>query len=147
MAEDADDPEVNYDSNSEMATFSWQLPDSGNYDQQQIGRRLKLEFINTFAVDFEHCQGHPYDECYDVNNTDTSATLLISQDVFESSDFDHLLLQVDDLVLATPFTNDSKYQGICCRYVICWTMIRLFSHSDNNSASSSNSRSVGWSSL
>ena len=101
MEESAPQPTVTYTDGT--AKFQWELPESGDYDQQQIGRQLKPDHISTFMLKFTHCHGHPYVECYDVNHTDTTAEIDMTQEDFHSSNFDHLLLQRDDVVLTTPF--------------------------------------------
>ena len=104
MEEDANDPTVQYNADTGIAMFNWDLPlDDAGFSEQQIGRR-STQIIPSF-LDYDHCH-LIYEECYDVNITDTSAVLHVPE--FATSDFDHLLLQRDDIVLATPFAIDNE---------------------------------------
>lgn len=49
-----------------------------------------------------------YDAVYSLNLSDTTAKLYILEHDCFSSQFDHLVLQLDDIVLSTPFAGRNK---------------------------------------
>lgn len=93
---------MQYDEEAGAAKFSWALPEDGEYTEQLIGRQTP-----TNRPQKDQPCGEIYNECYTLNWSDTTETVYMSQDDFTSSSFDHLLLQLDDIVLIQPFTIHS----------------------------------------
>lgn len=108
MRDDAEEPVAEYSSATGMAVFTWELPENGSgyYTEQQIGKRIQQS--SSFDLEHGHC-GTVYD-CYSVNYSDTSTMLSMSKEEFDTSDFDHLVLQISDIVLTTPFSVTSEHQ-------------------------------------